>query len=529
MQSQSLQTPSALAPLRGPAFRMLWLSWFAANLTVSMSDVASAWLMTSLSNDALMVALVQSAATLPVLILGLPSGALADIMDRRRYLAGTLIWGAAVATALWALVAGGMLTAELLLVLTFASGIGVAMRWPVFIAIIPEFVSNAELPSAIGLNAIAVHLSRLLGPVLAGVFLASLGSQYVFLANALLSIAAFLLVMQCRGTPRDSKLPSERFIGAMRVGVKHVLESPAMRVVLARTFVFFLQVTALTALLPLVARTYQGSGLGSFTIMLAAMGGGAAACIFLLPHLRAHLGSDRLVYWGTVIYGLASAVVVVSPTLWLALPAMVLAGMAWIAVANSLTIAAQMALPKWVRARGMSFVQIAMMGGIASGAALWGYVARLTTVQTSIFAAAVIGPLLLFLMHRRGVPCAEDEDLTPVSIGSNLTPPVVDVRSDDGPVIVTIEYIIDPTRSEEFKSVMKDTRSARLRQGALSWRLYFDITEPGRYIEQIVNESWVEHQRLLERFTASDANLRARRLAFHINSSPPRIHRYLEC
>lgn len=508
---------------------MLWISWFAANLTVSMGDVASAWLMTTMSNDALMVALVQSAATLPVFILGLPSGALADIMDRRRYLSGTLLWGAAVAIGLWALVASGMLTTELLLTFTFATGIGVAMRWPVFIAIIPEFVSNAELPAAIGLNAIAVHLSRLLGPILAGVFLASLGSQYVFLANALLSIAAFLLVIQCRGTGNDSKLPSERFTSAMRAGLRHVLESRAMRVVLARTFLFFFQATALTALLPLVARSYQGNGLGSFTILLAAMGGGAALCIFLLPYLRESVGQDQMVYWGTAIYGATSAVVVLSPTFWLALLAMICAGMAWIAVANSLTIAAQMALPKWVRARGMSFVQIAMMGGIAGGAALWGYVARMTTVTTSIVAAAVIGPILLYLMHRRGAHGIEDEDLTAVSIGSNLTPPAVDVHANDGPVIVTIEYLIDQDRAEEFKRVMKDTRSARLRQGALSWKLYFDMSEPGRYIEQIVNESWVDHQRLLERFTASDAALRARRLAFHIHVSPPRIHRYLEC
>ncbi|WP_025918333.1 MFS transporter [Herminiimonas sp. CN] len=520
---------SALAPLRGPAFRMLWLSWFAANLTVSMGDVASAWLMTSLSNNAMMVALVQSAATLPVFILGLPSGALADISDRRRFMAATLAWGAAVATALYVLVASGALTASLLLGFTFASGIGVAMRWPVFIAIIPEIVSNAELPSAIGLNAIAVHMSRLLGPVLAGVFLASMGSQYVFLANALLSIIALLLVMQCRPNSKDSTLPGERFVGAMRVGLKHVMESPRMRVVLARTYLFFFQVTALTALLPLVARNYHGAGIGSFTVMLAAMGGGAIAGILVLPYLRRVLGQDRLIYCGTGIYGIASVIVVVAPTLWLALLPMVVVGMAWIGVANSLTIAAQMTLPKWVRARGMSFVQIAMMGGIASGAALWGYVANLATVSISVFAAAIIGPFLFYVLHRLGGSGLADEDLTPVKLGSNLVPPVVDLQSDEGPVIITIEYMVDPTRADEFRSVMKETRRARLRQGAVSWKLYFDISEPGRYIEQIVNESWVDHHRLLERFTAADASLRERRLAFHTLSAPPRIQRYLEC
>lgn len=523
------QEVSALAPLRISAFRMLWLSWFAANLTVSMGDLASAWIMTSLTNDTLMVALVQSAATLPVFILGLPSGALADILDRRRYLAATMAWGAGIAALFWICVASGTLTPSLLLALTFASGIGVAMRWPVFIAIIPEFVSNAELPSAIGLNAIAVHLSRLLGPVLAGILLASIGTQYVFLANALLSIIGFLFVIRCRSMPKDSELPGERFIGAMRVGLRHVMESPPMRVTLGQTFLFFFQVTALTALLPIIARNYHGNGINSFTILLAAMGGGAAVCIFLLPQLQGHFGRDRLVYWGACIYGLASAIVVVAPTFWLALLAMIFAGMAWIAVANSLTITAQMALPKWVRARGMSFVQIAMMGGIAVGAGLWGYVARLTTISTSIFAAAIIVPFLLYLMYRRAPYGIQDDDHTPVMTGSNLEPPVIDIQSDDGHVIVTIEYMIDPARADEFKTVMKDTRRARLRHGALSWRLYFDMAVPGRYIEEIVNESWIDHQRLLERFTVADSSLRERRLSFHISSAPPRIQRYLMC
>lgn len=529
MFAKSLGKSSVLAPLSGAAFRMLWLSWFAANLTVSMGDVASAWLMTSLTNDPLMVALVQSAATLPVFILGLPSGALADIMDRRRYIAATLLWGAGVSTGLWAFVAAGSLTAAMLLVFTFLAGIGVAMRWPVFIAIIPEFVSKTELPSAIGLNAIAVHFSRLLGPVVAGVLLASAGSQYVFMANAVLSVVAFLLVMRCRPAPKDSRLPGERFVGAMRVGLKHVLASPALRVVLARTFLFFFQVTALTALLPLIARNFHGEGIGSFTTMLAAMGGGAIAGIFLLPYLRGHLDRDRVIYWGTGIHSVTSVLVVFAPTLWLALPAMFVVGMAWIGVANSLTIAAQWALPAWVRARGMSFVQIAMMGGMAAGAALWGYSARLTTVADSILAAAIIGPLALFVMHRLGACGLEDEDLTPVRIGANLVPPVVDINFDEGPLVVTIEYMIDPTRADDFRTVMKETRGARLRQGALSWRLYRDITEPGRYIEHIVNESWVEHQRLLERFTAADERLRERRLGFHISATPPRIQRYLEC
>lgn len=508
---------------------MLWLSWFAANVTVSMGEVASAWLMTSLTDDALTVALVQTAAQLPVFILGLPSGALADIMDRRRYMAATLLWGAAVSTALWLMVASDSLTAPMLLALTFATGVGVATRWPVFIAIIPDVVGKAQLRSAIGLNAIAMHFSRLVGPVAAGLLLASAGAEYVFMANAVLSVFAFLLVMRCRLTPIVSDLPGEQIIGAMRVGLVHVLASSAMRVVLARTFLFFFQVTALTALLPLIARAYPGDGIGSFTAMLAAMGAGAIICIFALPYLHAFMARDRLVYWGTGIHAVASVAVVFAPNFWLALPAMVVVGIAWIGVANSLTVAAQMALPAWVRARGMSFVQIAMMGGMASGAALWGYVANLSSVAGSVIAAAAVGPLALLVMHRLGLHSVDDEDLTPIKKGAGLTPPVLDIPFDEGPLIVTIEYTIDPARADDFRAVMKETRSARLRQGTLTWRLYRDIAAPGRYIEYMVNENWGAHNRLLERFTSSDERLRERRLAFHIGDTPPRIQRYLQC
>lgn len=529
MLSQLIQRLPALAPLRVSTFRMLWLSWFAANFTVAMSDLASAWLMTSLTDDTLMVALVQTAATLPVFILGLPGGAFADIADRRRYLAATMVYAAVIATAFWACIVSDMLTPSLLLGFTFATGIGMAMRWPAFVAIIPEVVPLADLASAIGLNGIAVHLARLSGPALAGILLASMGGQYVFLVNAVLSILGFILVIRCHWTPKEGSLPGERFFGAMRVGLRHVLESPPMRVALARTFLFFFELSALTALLPLIARNYHRDGIGGFTMMLSAMGAGACICIFTLPYLRASFGRDRLIYWGTGIFGVAAAIVVKSPTLWLSLPVLVVAGMAWIGVANSLTITAQLALPQWVRARGMAFMQIAMMGGMAGGAALWGYVARHTTLSTSIFAAAIIVPVLLYLLHRRGAYGMEDDDHTPVAIGSGLEPPVIDIQSDDGHVIVMIEYMIDPARAAEFKAVMQDTRRARLRHGASSWRLYRDIAVPGRYIEEFVNESWIDHQRLLDRFTATDSSLRERRLGFHVHASPPRIRRYLAC
>ena len=518
--------PSALTPLRSPVFRMLWLAWLAANITMWMNDVAAAWLMTSLTDSVVMVALVQAASTLPVFVLGLPSGALADIVDRRRYFATTQLWVASVAVVLGALALADGLSAPILLALTFANGIGMAMRWPVFAAIVPEVVKREELTSALALNGIAMTMSRVIGPVVAGALLAGVGSPYVFLLNAILSVTAFVLILRWRSERRISALPGERFFGAMRVGLQHVLQAPRMRVVLLRIFLFFLQSTSLTALLPLVARRIHGGGAGTFTLLLASMGAGAVATALLLPRLRRNLGRDDFVRWGTVLHAAMSALVALVPSLWVAVPAMALAGVAWISTANSLTLAAQLALPNWVRARGMSIYQMALMGGSAAGAALWGQVAGMTSVPTSLICASAMGPLMLIFTRRFSVGGGEDEDHSPARPGA-APEPVIPIDPDAGPVMVTVEYQIDPEDAAGFNAVMEETRRARLRQGALSWGLFRDTAVAGRYIEYFVDESWVEHQRRLERFTIADAGLRGRRLAFHRSAEPPRVQRFI--
>ena len=220
---------SALAPLKRPVFRGLWLAWLAANMTMWMNDVAAAWLMTSLTTSPVMVAMVQTASTLPVFLLGLPSGAMADIVDRRRYFAATQLWVAVVALVLAAASLGGLLTAPLLLALTFCNGIGLAMRWPVFSAIVPQIVPRDELPAALALNGISMNLSRVVGPVAAGVLLSAVSPAAVFVVNAVLAIVAFFLILRWRSEPRVSALPGERFVGAMRAGLHYARQSSRLQ------------------------------------------------------------------------------------------------------------------------------------------------------------------------------------------------------------------------------------------------------------------------------------------------------------
>jgi len=514
---------TALAPLSYPNFRLLWTTWLIANVSMWMNDVAAAWLMTSLTTKPLWVALVQTAATLPVFLLGLPSGALADIMDRRRFLLVTQLWLGAVAVLLCTVVLMGAMTPPLLLALVFANGIGLALRWPVFSAIVPELVPRPQLPQALALNGLSMNASRIIGPLIAGALIAAAGSAWVFVLNAVLALAAAFTVWRWKREHVYSPLGRERLWSAMRVGVQFVRQSARLRAVLTQIALFFFHSTALMALLPLLAQALEGGGAGTFTLLLATMGAGAITAVLLMPRVRRRFPSHRVVLGGAALQSLAMLAMALTTSLWLAVPAMFAGGMAWISVANSLSVSAQMALPDWVRARGMSTYQMAIMGGSALGAALWGQVATMTDVHVSVGIAAVTGVLAMAVAQRvmdgdRGL----EEDMTPSLV---FKQPVAEAPPPSGHVMVTIEYRIDPARAEAFRELMQESRRSRLRQGALGWELLRDISEPGRFVEQIIDESWTEHLRRFERVSAADVALRDRKLSFHIGSTPPVVTR----
>lgn len=515
---------SPLAPLRRPVFRMLWFTWLAANTTMWMNDVASAWLMTSLAPSPLWVALVQSASTLPVFLLGLPSGALADILDRRRFLMVTQFWVAGIATVVCLAVALDMMNAPLLLALTFANGVGLAMRWPVFAAIVPELVPRQQLPLALALNGVSMNISRIVGPLLAGAIIAAAGSAWVFALNALLSVVAGFTIMRWRRVHQESPLGRERFTSAMRVGVQYVRQSRRLRGVFARIAVFFFHSTALLALLPLVARGLPGGSAGTFTVLLASMGGGAILAALAIARIRRLMPVQRLLLTGAVLQSVAVLVVALAPNVYVAVPAMFCAGVAWITVANTLTVSAQMALPDWVRARGMSIYQMSIMGSTAAGAALWGQVATWTSIDQSLLVSALTGTALMALAQRLFADRGIEEDLTPARV---FKVPHAQEPPRAGRIQVQIEYRIDPARMAEFMELMQESRRSRMSQGALDWQVMRDVYEPGRVVETVTDESWTEHLRRFDRVTADDVRLRDRKLAFHIGESPPVVSRFL--
>jgi MFS family permease len=515
---------SAFAPLRNPVFRMLWGVWVTANVCLWMNDVAAAWLMTTLTTSPVMVALVATASSLPVFLLGLPSGALADIVDRRRLMLVNQVWVAGVGLTTCLVAFADALTPALLLVLTFANGIGLALRWPVYAALVPELVERRQLSSALALNTIAMNISRIAGPAVAGALIATAGSAYVFLLNAVLSLGAAFVLARWRRAPKVSALPGERFLGAIRVGLQHVRQSRPMRTALLRISLFFMQGVALPALLPLVAKGIGGGDAGTFTLLLACMGVGAIGAALVLPRLREGVPRDTLVTVCTLLHAAMMVVVSLAPNLFVAVPAMMLLGAAWISSANTITLSAQLALPDWVRARGMSIYQMAMLGSSAAGAALWGQIASLTDVRTSIVCAALAATACLLFTRRRTLDAAAPEDLTPTDrIKSAQT--AFEIAADDGPVIVTVAYRVAPDNVAAFLAVMQETRRSRLRQGVLSWELFRDTVDPQVYVEQFMDETWADHLRRFERMTEADVGLRERRLALHAGAQPPAITR----
>lgn len=393
------------ATLASPAFARLWLAWLAGNVAMWMHEVTAAWRMAQLTDDPLMVALVQAAGTLPLFLLGLPSGALADRFDRRRVYAVAQAALAVVAIVLAVVAATGTATPMLLLALCVANGIGLAVRFPAFAALVPDLVPVHQLSAALTLNALAMNLTRVVGPLIAGAMIAMLGSAAVFAANALMALVACALVLGAR-VPQAGPAPVRRvhppLAAAIAEGVRYTVRTPQLRAIVLRAFVFFVQTIGLVALMPLLARRL-GDDATLYTAMLAAAGAGAVLVALALPRLPSVRPRGRVVDASVLAYALATVVAVLASSLWLVLPALALSGAAWLSGVNTLTMSAQLLLPPALRARGMAIYQMSIMGASAGGAALWGALASRSSVATALVASALLGLALLPLTRRLSI------------------------------------------------------------------------------------------------------------------------------
>lgn len=517
---------SPWAPFRSQAFRWLWIATVVSNIGTWMHDVGAGWLMTSLAPTPLMVALVQAATTLPVVMLALPAGALADILDRRRYLIATQSWMAIVAAVLGILTLLHLTNAWTLLALTFLLGIGTALNLPAWSATAPELVPRAHLPAALALNSMGMNVSRAIGPALAGVIIALSGSAAVFLVNALSFLGVIRALVWWRHQPRNSSLPAERLWTAMHAGLRHARHSPPLLKTLVRGGAFFLFASASWALLPLIARQELHGGPELYGLLVGGIGVGAVSGALLLPRLRARFSYHALVAGGTLLHAGAMLTLAHVHNVALVALAMLASGVAWITVLSSLQVSAQTALPTWVRARGLSIFMVVFMGGMALGSIVWGHLATVTSMPFALTVAAIGAAIGTVATRRIRLGGHEQLDLRP---SRHWPAPLLaePPEPDRGPVMVSVEYRIDPARAEEFARVMQELRRQRRRDGAFFWELFQDATEPARFVEYFMVESWLEHLRQHERVTVADRDIQERASAFHLGPEPPQVRHLL--
>lgn len=392
---------SAWAPFASSGFRIVWSVAFSVAMCSAMNDVAAGWLMTSMTASPLMVALIQTAATLPMFIFGLPAGATADLVDRRKFLIFNQLWLTAVALVACAALWADAMNAWVLLAVTFCGGLGVAMRFPGVSGTLPETVTRAQLPQALALNSVALNGARVIGPGVAGVLIASVGTTAVYVTNAVVAVSGCIALLRWRRLAPAQPPPATSLARAMLEGVRHVRHSRELRAVLGRTMMFFVHGIIGMALLPLVAHRLDPGNPRALSVLFGAFGAGAVfVCIVVLPRLRLVMSPEKRLRNGSLVLGAALLVLSVSPWLWLSAPALFCAGVAWTGVGNTLTTQAQINLPPHMHARVASIYQGFMMGSSAVGATLWGWLASHVDLATTYQIAAVsLGSLAVLTYH----------------------------------------------------------------------------------------------------------------------------------
>jgi MFS family permease len=519
------ESPSALAPLGRPVFRALWIAALVSNVGYWMQSVGAVWQVGSEGGSAAQVALVQTAVSLPVVLLALPAGAAADVFDRRRLLLATQTWMLVSAAALCAATVLGLASPTVVLALTFLLGLGNAANAPAWQATIPELVGGRLLAPAVALNSAGFNIGRAVGPALGGLVVAAAGPAAVFGLNAVSFLGVLAVLWRWRRRPQDELGAGEQVLGAIGAGIRYIRFAPLLRAVLVRTALFILPASALWALLPVVARGRLQMGATGFGLLLGALGIGSVAGAVLLPRLRRAIPIDRRVMAATGLFALATVALAVLDSALLLWLAMVAAGMAWLATLTSFNVATQTAVPRWVRARALAVYLLVFQGGLAGGSALWGVAAGRLGERTALLAAAASFALGLLAALRWRLQAIGGLDLTPSVRPEPVT--VIDPAPDDGPVLVLVRYRVDPSRTEEFASAMRAMRRVRRRDGAYRWGLFEDVADPSCFVETYVVRSWAEHLRQHERFTAEDLAVRDRVRSFHIGEDPPAVSHYI--
>ncbi|WP_347304394.1 MFS transporter [Croceibacterium sp. TMG7-5b_MA50] len=514
------------APLSIPVFRAVWIASMASNFGGLIQSVGASWLMASLTPSSQMVALVQASTALPILLLSLWSGAVADNLDRRRVMLAAQFFMLLVSVTLAVITFAGWITPWLLLAFTFLIGCGAAMNGPAWQASVGDMVPRAALPGAVALNSMGFNIARSLGPAIGGAIVAAAGAAAAFVVNAVSYVGLIAVLSRWRPSLAERVLPRETLGHAMAAGVRYVAMSPDIRIVLARALLFGVGASAVPAMMPIIARDVIVGNSLTYGVLLGAFGIGAVGGGLMVRRLRDRITVETIVRAAAAAMATGSVVTGLSGTMLLTVPALALAGAGWVLALSTFNVTVQLSAPRWVVARALSLYQMAAFGGMTAGAVLFGGIADAQGAPATLLVAAGVQTLTILAGLVLPLPAARDLDLALREWAEPETAVSVDERS--GPVVVTIEYRIDPGDIPRFLGVMHERRRIRRRDGARHWTLLRDLGESELWVERYHVATWLDYIRHNQRRTHEDAQNTHDLLALHTGDTKPVVHRMIE-
>jgi MFS family permease len=523
-----LDKTSTFTALRNPVYRKLWFAILLSGTCVAAQDTAATWTMNMLGSSTFLLSLISTVASLPFFLFTLPAGALADIVNRRKLLCFMNLWLAGAAVLLAILSSFQLLNPYVLLFCVFLIGIGFAFHAPAWSAIVPDLVTDEELPSAATLGGLQLNVSGIIGPALGGVLLYFLGANWVFAVNALCFVVVIFALLQWKGPEAESGFPVENFLESFSTAVRYVRYSPAIQVVLARNVLFAFFISVIPALIPVIGLKelrLQPCSLGLLFTSMAA--GSVFSAIFVLPRAREKLSSNTLIVLGNLLVAAVYVLMALVRQRELFLVVAALAGAGWTLSASELWVAAQRTMPSWARGRMNATVIMLSQGAIALGGIVWGFSSQAAGVNVTLIVAAVAMALSLLLAIPLSINFTTALSFDPPPISCVMMPLVNNPQPRDGPVAITFEIEIDRLRGREFLRLMREVRLIHRRNGAFSWRLDEDLTRSNIYRIEMMVPSWTGYLLQRERLTKAEQETINKVWRLHVGEDVPEERYYL--
>jgi MFS family permease len=527
-QGQTMTKTSSWTALQNPVFRKLWIASLISGTCVAAHDTAATWMMNTLTRSPILISVMSTVASLPFFLLTLPAGALADMVDRKKLLCVINLWLAAAAAGLAILGWLHLLNPGLILVCVFLIGVGFAFNAPAWISIVPQIVSDAELPAAVTLSGLQLNISGIVGPALGGLLVPLIGANFVFVVNAACFLVVILAILHWKRATEQSKLPLESFFESLVTAIRYVRYAPGLQIVLARNVLFALFISVIPALMPVVGLKALHLGPCHLGLLFTSMGAGSVvAAAFIIPWLRAQYSSNTLIVLANLLVVLVYVLMALVRQTELFLVVAALAGVGWTLSASELWVAAQRAMPSWARGRMNATVIMVSQGAMALGGVVWGCAATKAGVGYTLLGAAFLFLITLVLAAPLSINFTGMLNFDPAPVTSFSHKLIYTPQPRDGPMSITVEFKIGCARGREFLSLMREVRLIHLRNGAYSWRLHEDLTRSNTFRLELVVPSWNEHLLQRARMTKAEKEVLEKAWSLHMGATQPEERIYL--